>query len=64
MGDFHIKKIILPSGKAVEIVYFHQEPGAEVEATTTTTTSAVPAWRRPAAWSAGMARCRSQASSG
>ncbi len=22
MGDFHIKKIILPSGKAVEIVYF------------------------------------------
>ncbi len=23
MGDFHIKKIILPSGKAVEIVYFH-----------------------------------------
>ena len=22
MGDFHVKKIILPSGKAVEIVYF------------------------------------------
>ena len=36
MGDFHVKKIILPSGKAVEIVYFHQEPGAEAEATTTT----------------------------
>ncbi|MCW2926867.1 MAG: hypothetical protein JWM86_835 [Thermoleophilia bacterium] len=25
MGDFHIKKIILPSGKSVEIVYFHAE---------------------------------------
>ena len=25
MGDFHIKKIILPSGKAVEIVYFDAE---------------------------------------
>lgn len=25
MGDFHVKKIILPSGKAVEIVYFHAE---------------------------------------
>ena len=22
VGDFHVKKIILPSGKAVEIVYF------------------------------------------
>ena len=42
MGDFHVKKIILPSGKAVEIVYFHQEPGAEVEATTTTTTGEEP----------------------
>jgi hypothetical protein len=34
MGDFHVKKIILPSGKAVEIVYFHAdtepaEPAAE-----------------------------------
>lgn len=27
MGDFHIKKIILPSGKSVEIVYFHAEEG-------------------------------------
>jgi hypothetical protein len=26
MGDFQVKKIILPSGKAVEIVYFHAEP--------------------------------------
>jgi hypothetical protein len=25
MGDFHVKKIILPSGKAVEIVYFHAD---------------------------------------
>jgi hypothetical protein len=25
MGDFHIKKIILPSGKSVEIVYFQAE---------------------------------------
>jgi hypothetical protein len=25
MGDFHVKKIILPSGKAVEIVYFQAE---------------------------------------
>ena len=25
MGDFHVKKIILPSGKAVEIVYFHDD---------------------------------------
>jgi hypothetical protein len=25
LGDFHIKKIILPSGKAVEIVYFDAE---------------------------------------
>ena len=25
MGDFHIKRIILPSGKSVEIVYFHAE---------------------------------------
>ena len=32
MGDFHVKKIILPSGKAVEIVYFHAEPGV-MEAT-------------------------------
>ena len=28
MGDFRVKKIILPSGKAVEIVYFHAEDGA------------------------------------
>lgn len=32
MGDFHVKKIILPSGKSVEIVYFHAEPGV-MEAT-------------------------------
>ena len=32
MGDFHVKKIILPSGKAVEIVYFNSEPGV-MEAT-------------------------------
>jgi hypothetical protein len=25
MGDYHIKRIILPSGKAVEIVYFDAE---------------------------------------
>lgn len=42
MGDFHVKKIILPSGKAVEIVYFHQEPGVEADATTTTTTGEEP----------------------
>jgi hypothetical protein len=29
MGDFQVKKIILPSGKAVEIVYFHAEPTVE-----------------------------------
>ena len=29
MSDFHVKKIILPSGKAVEIVYFHAETPAE-----------------------------------
>jgi hypothetical protein len=29
MGDFHVKKIILPSGKAVEIVYFHAEPSID-----------------------------------
>ena len=28
MSDFHVKKIILPSGKAVEIVYFHAAPEA------------------------------------
>jgi hypothetical protein len=38
MGDFHVKKIILPSGKAVEIVYFHAEaeqetPGEPAQAT-------------------------------
>jgi len=31
MGEFHVKKIILPSGKAVEIVYFHAEAVAEPE---------------------------------
>jgi hypothetical protein len=25
MSDYHVKKIILPSGKAVQIVYFHPE---------------------------------------
>jgi hypothetical protein len=29
MGDFQVKKIILPSGKAVEIVYFHAETSTE-----------------------------------
>ena len=33
MGDFHIKKIILPSGKSVEIVYFHAEDALTEEAT-------------------------------
>jgi hypothetical protein len=32
MGDFHIKKIILPSGKSVEIVYFHAEDAVQPEA--------------------------------
>ena len=31
MGDFHIKKIILPSGKSVEIVYFHAEEALTAE---------------------------------
>lgn len=31
MGDFHIKKIILPSGKSVEIVYFHAEEASIIE---------------------------------
>jgi hypothetical protein len=31
MGDFHIKRIILPSGKSVEIVYFHAEDAAVEE---------------------------------
>jgi hypothetical protein len=36
MSDYHVKKIILPSGKAVQIVYFHPEdaltpqPAAEI----------------------------------
>lgn len=29
MGDFHIKKIILPSGKAVEIVYYDADDGRD-----------------------------------
>jgi hypothetical protein len=29
LGDFHIKKIILPSGKAVEIVYFDADARRE-----------------------------------
>lgn len=29
MGDFHVKKIILPSGKSVEIVYFNAETAPE-----------------------------------
>ena len=32
MGDFHVKKIILPSGKAVEIVYFDALAGTEAQA--------------------------------
>ena len=32
MGDFHIKKIILPSGKAVEIVYFDADGRREDDA--------------------------------
>jgi Zn-finger protein len=38
MSDYHVKKIILPSGKAVQIVYFHPddavaaEPVAEIAA--------------------------------
>jgi hypothetical protein len=31
LGDFHIKKIILPSGKAVEIVYFDADGRREDE---------------------------------
>jgi hypothetical protein len=34
MGDFQVKKIILPSGKAVEIVYFHAETSTETVAST------------------------------
>lgn len=34
MGDFHIKKIILPSGKSVEIVYFHAEDAATEDVST------------------------------
>jgi hypothetical protein len=29
MGDYHIKRIILPSGKAVEIVYFDADEGGD-----------------------------------
>jgi hypothetical protein len=32
MGDFHIKKIILPSGKAVEIVYFDADGSRDDDA--------------------------------
>jgi hypothetical protein len=35
MGDFQVKKIILPSGKAVEIVYFHAEPVVDTAAPAT-----------------------------
>jgi hypothetical protein len=35
MGDFQVKKIILPSGKAVEIVYFHAEPAVDTMPTPT-----------------------------
>ena len=34
MGDFHVKKIILPSGKAVEIVYFDALGGGDEAAAT------------------------------
>ena len=32
MGEFQVKRIILPSGKAVEIVYFQSEPGVDTAA--------------------------------
>jgi len=34
LGDFHVKKIILPSGKAVEIVYFDALGGGDEAAAT------------------------------
>jgi hypothetical protein len=36
LGDFHVKKIILPSGKAVEIVYFDAVGASEQVARTLT----------------------------
>ena len=30
MGDFHIKRIVLPSGKTVEIVYYQKAAGESV----------------------------------
>src|ERR671926_149744 len=30
MGDFHIKRIVLPSGKTVEIVYYQSDEGEAV----------------------------------
>lgn len=29
MSEFYVKRILLPSGKTVEVVYFHEAPAAE-----------------------------------
>jgi hypothetical protein len=42
MSDFHVKKIILPSGKAVEIVYFHADAPAEQTAADSAAAPDVP----------------------
>ena len=46
MSDFHVKKIILPSGKAVEIVYFHSDAAAEQVDAATPATPDVPGLER------------------
>ena len=46
MSDFHVKKIILPSGKAVEIVYFHADAPAEHGSADTAATPSAPGLER------------------
>jgi hypothetical protein len=46
MSDFHVKKIILPSGKAVEIVYFHADAPAEHSHADTAATPDAPGLER------------------
>jgi hypothetical protein len=46
MSDFHVKKIILPSGKAVEIVYFHADAPAEQSSAESAAAPAAPGLER------------------
>ena len=74
MSDYHVKKIILPSGKAVQIVYFHPEdaltpqPAAEIAPSPspfrTPATGSSTAPRVPATWSTRWTGARPRASAG